>query len=208
MWVGVLVVDLGGARARLSLVDSSGASYFEMGLHRGQLTVRARTAGGRMLALSGPPRVMPDSLTLEADVTVRVSRFTIGVRNYRGDFRFISAPHDRAWEIVSRREPDWVLPLFTEALLHTPLRRPFQGDGAMFRIGVRDSAGAQSLLYRTLRLEVQESAILRFVARLAAIAMSEYAGDVEKEEMAWLHDLLSAMIADVRGGASSASPDP
>ena len=193
------------ARVRFSLVDSAGLSYFDMGLERGRLTVRVRTAGGRMLALSGPPRVMPDTLTLEADVRVRVSRFTIGVERYRGAFHFISTEHERAWEIVSREEPDWVLPLFTETLLRAPLRRPFQGEGAKFRIGVRDSAGAQSVLYRALRLEVQESAILRFIARLGAIAMSDYAGDVEREEMAWLHDLMTAMVADVRGG-EAASP--
>lgn len=196
------------ARVRLSLVDSAGLSYFALGLDRGQLIMRVRTAGGRMLALSGPARVMPDSLTLAADVTVRVSRFTIGMKRYRGDFRLVSTDHDRAWEVVSRQEPDWVLPLFTETLLRAPLRRPFEGDGAMFRIGVRDSAGAQSLLYRTLRLEVQESAILRFIARLGAIAMSDYAGDVEREEMAWLHDLMTAMIADVRSAAISAFEPP
>ena len=196
------------ARMRISLVDSSGVSYFQVGLERGRLTVRVRTAGGRMLALAGPPRVMPDSLTLEADVRVRVSRFTIGVERYRGDFRFVSTEHERTWELVSREEPDWVLPLFSETLLRAPLRRPFEGEGALFRIGVRDSAGAQSLLYRALRLEVQESAILRFIARLGAIAMSDYAGDVEREEMAWLHDLMTAMLADVRGAASPAPQSP
>lgn len=191
------------ARMRWSLVDSSGAVYWEMGLAAGQMTMRVRTAGGRMLALQGPPRLMPDSLTLTADVAVKVSRFTVGVRNYRGDFRIVANEHERAWELTSRREPEWVLPLFTRTLLRTPLRRPFQGEGAGFRIGVRDSAGAQSLLYRTLRLEVQESAILRFVARLGAIAMSDYSGDVEREEMAWLRELFTAMIHDIRGTPGS-----
>lgn len=188
------------ARMRWTLIDSAGTAYWEMGLAAGQMTMRVRTAGGRMLALQGPPRLMPDSVTLAADVAVKVSRFTVGVRNYRGDFRIIANEHERAWELISRREPEWVLPLFTRTLLRTPLRRPFQDEGAQFRIGVRDSAGAQSLLYRTLRLEVQESAILRFVARLGAIAMSDYSGDVEREEMAWLHDLFTAMLADIRTG--------
>jgi hypothetical protein len=191
------------ARIRLSLVDTTAATYMEMVLANGQFTMRVRTAGARMLALQGPPRVMPDSLTLAAYVTVKVGRFTVGVRNYRGDFRIVSSERERAWEVVSRREPEWVLPLFTRQLLRTPLRRPFAGDGALFRIGVRDSAGAHSILYRTLRLEVQESAILRFIARLGAIAISDYAGDVEREEMAWLRELFTAMVQDVGG-----SPDP
>ena len=188
------------ARVRWTLVDSSGMRYWEFGLANGQVNMRVRTAGGRLLALDGPPRVMPDSLTFTADIAVKVSRFTVGVRNYRGAFRIISNEHERAWELVSRSEPEWVLPLFTRQLLRTPLRRPFQGEGAGFRIGVRSAAGGdrQTLLYRTLRLEVQESAILRFVARLGAIAMSDYSGDVEREEMAWFRELFSAMIADVR----------
>jgi hypothetical protein len=187
------------ARIRWTLIDSSGAAYWEMNLSEGQLTMRVRTAGGRMLALQGSPRLMPDSLTLTADIAVKVSRFTVGVRNYRGDFRVIADEHERAWELISRREPEWVLPLFTRTLLRAPLRRPFQGRGALFRIGVRDSPGAQSLLHRTLRLEVQESAILRFVARLGAIAMSDYSGDVEREEMAWLRELFTAILDDIRG---------
>jgi hypothetical protein len=86
------------------------------------------------------------------------------------------------------------------------LRRPFEGEGALFRIGVRDSAGAQSILYRTLRLEVQESAILRFVARLGAIAISDYAGEVEREEMAWLRELFTALLADVRAASHASNP--
>jgi hypothetical protein len=191
------------ARIHWTLIDSSGTVYWEMRLVGGQLTMRVRTAGGRLLALQGPPRLMPDSLTLTADIAVKVSRFTVGVRNYRGDFRIIATERERAWELTSRREPEWVLPLFTRTLLRTPLRRPFQGEGAQFRIGVRDHPGTQSLLYRTLRLEVQESAILRFVARLGAIAMSDYSGDVEQEEMAWLRDLFTALVDDVRGTPES-----
>jgi hypothetical protein len=84
---------------------------------------------------------------------------------------------------------------------------PFhQGEGAQFRIGVQDGVGAQTLLYRTLRLEVQESAVLRFIARLGAIAMSDYSGDVEREEMAWLRELFTAMLADVAQGTANTGP--
>jgi hypothetical protein len=92
-----------------------------------------------------------------------------------------------------------VLPLITEHLLRAPLRRPFQGNGAMFRLGVRDdSAGGQTLLERRLHLDVQESLILRFIGRLGAVAVSEYAGKAEREENAWLAEVFSALVADVR----------
>jgi hypothetical protein len=187
------------ARMRLALTDSSGARYLDISIQNAQMIVRTRTAAGQMLALYGPARGMPDSMTLMLDMTVKVRGFTVGVRNYRGDFRIVSDDNERAWELVSRREPDWVLPLITERLIRTPLRRPFQGPGAYFRIGVRDTAGAQSILNRAVRLEVQESAVLRFIGRLGAIAVSDYAGKVEEEEMAYLKELFDAIMIDAQG---------
>jgi hypothetical protein len=87
----------------------------------------------------------------------------------------------------------------TERLLKTPLRRPFQGNGTLFRIGVRDdSTGGQSILHRRMHLEVQESTILRVIGKLGSIAASDYAGRVEREQNAWLREVFSALVADVR----------
>jgi hypothetical protein len=187
------------ARMHWTLTDSLGGTFFDMSIAKGQMVVRVRSAAHRLVTLAGPARLMPDSLTLNGDVAVKIGRFTVGFRNYHADFAFIRTPHERAWDVVSRQEPDWVLPLITERLLRTPLRRPFQGKGAQFRIGVRDTAGAQTILNRRVELEVQESAILRFLARLGAVAISDYAGDAEREEMAWLRELFSALVADVQG---------
>jgi hypothetical protein len=158
-----------------------------------------RTLDGRLVPVAGSFTQMPDSLMLHGEIfTMKVSRFTVGVRHYRADFIVDRDPHERAWAIVSRHEPQWILPLFTERVLRTPLRRPFQGNGALFRIGVRDSSGAQTLLTRRLHLEVQESFILRFIGRLGAIAVGDFTGDVEREENAWLRELFEAVVADIR----------
>ncbi|HYC51849.1 MAG TPA: hypothetical protein VEB19_12125, partial [Gemmatimonadaceae bacterium] len=185
------------AKMKWTLTDTLGGTFFDMSIARGQMVVRVRTAARKLVTLSGPARLMPDSLTLNGDVAVKIGRFTVGFRDYHGDFQIIRTPHERAWNIVSRQEPQWVLPLITERLLRAPLRRPFSGKGAQFRIGVRDSAGAQTILNRRVELEVQESAILRFLARLGAVAISDYAGDAEKEEMAWLRELFSALVTDL-----------
>ena len=187
------------ARMRWTLTDTLGGTFLDLSIARGQMVVKLRTAAQQLVTLSGPARLMPDSLRVNGDVSVKIGRFTVGFRNYHADFQIVRTPHERAWNVVSRDEPDWELPLITERLLRTPLRRPFEGEGARFYIGVRDTAGAQTILNRRAELEVQESAILRFLARLGAIAISDYAGDVEREEMAWLHELLSALVADVRG---------
>ncbi len=186
------------ARVRMSLTDPSGASYLEYTMETGAMHLRVRAREGRMISLMGPPRPMPDSLVLNGELSVKVRGFTVGFRDYHGEFVITRTQHERAWGIASREEPRWELPLFTERLLRSPLRRPFQGRGATFRIGVRDSVGAQTVLARTLHFEVKESAILRFLGRLGSIAVSEFTGRVEKEEAEWLHAFFEALVADVR----------
>lgn len=186
------------ARMRWTLTDRTGASYFDASALDGRLLLRVRTLKGDMVPLAGPARAMPDSLTLNGDFTMKVRRFTAGIRDYHADFAVVRTDHERAWSIVSRREPEWVLPLITEHLLRTPLRRPFQGRGARFRIGVRDSAGAQTILDRRLHLEVRESMILRFIGRLGAIAVGDYQGLAERDQLAWLREVFDALVADIR----------
>src|SRR5207237_10334913 len=117
---------------------------------------------GSLVSLAGAARPMPDSLMLNADFTMKVRHFTMGFHDYHAEFTVMRGDHERDWSVITRREPQWVLPLITERLLRTPLRRPFRGSGSLFRIGVRhDSAGGQSVLHRRVHLEVQESTILR-----------------------------------------------
>lgn len=185
-------------RMRWSLTDRAGASYFDLVIADGRLTLRVRTRKGNMVPLTGPASQMPDSLTLSGNLTIKVSRFTVGFHDYHADFIVVRNDRERAWSIVSRREPEWTLPFVSEHLLRTPLRRPFQGRGALFRIGVRDSAGAQTILDRRLHLEVRESMILRFIGRLGAIAVSDYQGLAEREQLAWLREVFDALVADLR----------
>ena len=186
------------ARMHLVLVDRSGGTYFECKAGDGRLLMRVRTLAGTMVPLAGAARPMPDSLTLTGELTMKVRRFTVGFQGYRADFTIIRTPHERAWNLVSRVEPHWVLPAVTQRLFQTPLRRPFQGNGTLFRIGIRDdSTGAQTLLHRRMHLEVQESAILRFVGRLGSIAVSDFAGGAEREQNAWLREIFTAVVADI-----------
>jgi hypothetical protein len=186
------------SRLRLALTDRDGATFFEGSLREGRMLLRVRTLDGSLVPISGPPRSMPDTLMLTGDFTIKVRRFTVGFENYRGEFIRSRSGHERAWTIISQREPQWVLPLFTETLLRTPLRRPFQGVGASFRIAVNERSDAQTLLERRLHVEVQESAILRFIGRLGAIAVADFSGDAEREQYAWLKEFFDALLEDIR----------
>lgn len=195
------------AEIALSLADRAGTSFVEATMADGRIRLRVRALGGALAPLSpaAPARPLPDSLTLNGALTLKVRRFTVGFRDYHADFTVIRTPRERAWTIVSRNEPHWILPLVTERLLKTPLRRPFDGSGTLFRIGVReDSAGGQTVLHRRLHLEVQESLILRFIGRLGAIAVGDYSGKAEREQYAFLNEFFTALATDL--GALHAAP--
>jgi hypothetical protein len=186
------------SRIRLVLADARGGTFFEGSLLAGKMLLRVRTLDGALVPLAGPARPMPDTLAITGGLAIKVRRFTVGFENYRGEFVISRSDHERSWTIVSRTEPDWVLPLFTETLLRTPLRRPFQGDGASFTIGVKDQPGAQTVLGRWLHVEVKESAILRFIGRLGAIAVADFSGDAEREQYAWLEEFFGALLEDLK----------
>ena len=186
-------------RLHFSLTDRDSLSYVICDARGdGKLALTLRTLNGRMIPLAGPAKQMPDTLTLNGELVMKVRGFAVGFHDYHAEMAVIRTDHERAWHIVSRQEPRWRLPLITERLIRTPLKRPFQGSGASFRIGLRDSTGAQTILNRRLHLEVQESLILRFINRLAGATLSDWVGKAEREQLAWLDEMFSSLVEDVR----------
>jgi hypothetical protein len=182
-----------------TLTDRDSVAYVDCRARGdGTLRLTVRTRRGEIVALTGAPKPLPDSTTLNGELAVKVRRFTVGFHDYHAEFALVRTAHERAFSIVSRREPQWTLPFITEHLIRTPLRRPFQGSGASFRIGFRDSTGAQTILNRRLHLEVKESLILRFIGRLGATALGDWVGKAEREQMAWLEEVFDALVKDSR----------
>ena len=188
-----------GTRLQFSLTDRDSLSYVNcIAKGDGKLTLTLRTLNGNMIPLTGPARQMPDSLTLNGELAVKVRGFTVGFHDYHAEMTIVRTDQERTWQFVSRQEPKWRLPLITEHLIRTPLRRPFQGSGAQFRIGFRDSTGAQTILNRRLHLAVQESLILRFINRLAGATLTDWVGKAEREQMAWLDEMFSGLLEDLQ----------
>jgi hypothetical protein len=187
-------------RYRFVLTDRAGVPFLEAAQKDRNLVIRVRTQHGHLVPLAGAPRPLPDSLLLQVDLNVKVKIFHVGFHNLVMEFvNGANDDHERSWTMTAKREPQWDLPFITARLVRGPLRRPFAGDGSMFRIGVRAGEGAApTLLSRQMRLFVQESAILNFINSLGNTAMDEFGGQVEKEENAWLHDLFVALREDAR----------
>ena len=186
------------ARMHWRLAGPTGGVYTDFQMRDGRIRIRTRSRDRHLVPVAGPAAAMPDTLVLLGDFTLKVRIFTAGIREYRAAFILGNTPNATSFTVISREEPEWVLPLVTERLLRSPLRRPFQGQGASFRMAVTDSAGAQSLLLRQLHLEVQESAILRFLTRLSSAAYGDFAGKVEREQYQWLREVLAGLVLDLR----------
>jgi hypothetical protein len=162
------------------------------------MSLKWRVQQGKLTSLFGPPRPWPDTLVLTSDVTLKVKVFTVGVQGLVSDFIITNTGHDRGWTVISQHEPKWVLPFLTERLIRSPLHRPFEGAGSLLRFAVRDTAGGQTVLSRRARLDVQESAIMRFIGSLAGHALGDLDTRVESEEDRFLRDGFSALQGDLR----------
>lgn len=188
------------ARFHVLFSDRAGSPYLDAQYKDRNLTIRLRSQGGHLVPLSGPPKPIPDTLAVLVDFTVKVKMFTVGFHDLSMDF-VNSAHGDRArdWAVIATKEPHWNLPFITARLIRAPLRYPFSGEGALFRMGLRAGEGDQpTVLVRQARLAVQESAILKFINSLTSTAIDDFGTRVEKEENEWLRELFLALRDDAR----------
>jgi hypothetical protein len=195
-WLGKFI---GPLRLRLRLHDAT-RTWFDVTVRDNVMTVRTRTRDGHLLPLEGGDAPMPDSLSIYADMSAKFSIFRIGFQKLQGAFITIRRPEERGWIMKFRREPDWELPFLAEQMLNTPLKRPFLGDGSHFRIvAQRESDGPQTFITRRILLTVQESAILRFVAKLANRGVDAYIAEgADKDLSRFMKDAFGALRDDSR----------
>jgi hypothetical protein len=172
-------------------------TWFIADARNGRINYQFRSLNGRLLPLNGPARPMPDTLELESAISAKIGIFRVGFEKLRSDFIISRDAREPAWTLVFRREPEWHLPLFTESLIRGSLRRPFQKEGAFFRVSLRDEGG-QTIFSRRGQLVVQEGTILRFLGRLGSRAYNDLSARVEVEMQNYLRDVFNAMRADAR----------
>lgn len=187
------------ARYHIVVTDHRGTPYFEATAADRLVMIRLRTMEGRIVPLAGPTTPMPDTLELLMDFKTSLKHFGVGFHGLRTELVHVrKGDTENGWVITARHEPDWDFPLFAARMIRTPLRRPFAGEGSLFRIGFRGDGTEPTVLFREIRLYVQESTILRFLNSLSGAAFSEFAEQVDAEENAWLRELFGAMREDAR----------
>ncbi|HUR92348.1 MAG TPA: hypothetical protein VMY38_06715 [Gemmatimonadaceae bacterium] len=188
---------LSGTRLRMVATDARGSRWMEISGRDMLFMVRLRSREGKMAPLEGGMRAMPDSLIIRSDVTTKIGIFTVGWSNLVGDFYITRGATERGWLFQFRKEPEWRLPLGARHFIPTPLRRPFQGNGATYEIRVFGQPNGQTILSRRGKAVVQESAILRFFNRLTARATGDFYGKTEVDESRFMRDVFTALQADV-----------
>jgi len=186
------------SRYRSVVTDRRGARWIELSGARNFMTLRLRSIDGRFAPLSGGTRSIPGDLVMHSDFTTKILLFHVGFRNLIGNVSTLKSQHERGWFVQFTKEPEWRLPPAVGYLIKSPLRRPFQGAGAMFRLALADTPGQQSILGRRTSATVQESAILRFLNRLTGQAMGDFVGKAEAEENRFSAEVFNAMRLDSR----------
>ena len=180
------------------VLDNRGVRWIELAGQKNFMTLKLRSINGHFAPLSGPIRPIPDDLILDSEFTTKILLFHVGFRKMIGNVSVIEGDHERGWFVRFTKEPDWKLPPTVGYLIKTPLRRPFEKDGIMFRLALQDAPGKQSIIARRTSATVQESAILRFLNRLSGTAMGDFVGKAETEENRFSADAFYALRADAR----------
>ena len=179
------------------VTDSGGATWLRGTLRDGRLRLRWRSSGGQLLPSTGPARAMPQQLRVDADLWTKFGMFTVGGHHLVTELRLTTPSHERGLTLTARTEPDWDLPLISERLLRTPLRRPFLGAGSAYSIAVRDTLGREFLSTRS-HLGVEESAIVRFLSVLSRHAVTDFDAAVSREQEEFLRECFTALRTDLR----------
>ncbi len=186
------------SRYHIQLTDARGSRWFDLRGRDNLLQMRFRTKGGHFMPLEGGVRSIPDTLRIKVDFTTRILLFNVGVANMEGEFVNLESDRERGWAMRFRKEPDWKLPPAVRFFIQSPLRRPFMGSGSTYRISLRDTPGAQTILNHRGGIVVQESAILRFLGKLGATAMGDFVGESEAQENRFNAEVFTALRTDIR----------
>jgi hypothetical protein len=185
------------SKFRAVVTDNRGGRWIELNGDDNYITLRLRSLNGHFAPLNGPVRPIPDDLQLTSDFTTKILFFTVGFRALIADVSVVDSNNDRGWHLKFAREPDWKLPSAVSIMIHTPLKRPFEGSGAMFRLVLHGNPGSQTIIARRSLTVVQESAILRFLGKLGSTAMGDFVGKSESEENRFSADVFNALRLDI-----------
>lgn len=172
-----------------------GGEFWEVLGEHNRLNVRIRVQNGKFVPLSGAPSPMPLEPMIRIDYTIKVGIFRVGATSINGVVTREHTKDRRAFSIRFTREPHWSIPFFVEPLMHATLRRPFEGEGSAWGLGIED--GEQTRLTQDVRAAVREGWIVRWLGGLIASTVIEYENGPEEEAGAFIREGFTALLEDI-----------
>jgi hypothetical protein len=199
----------GNSRYRMVLEDATGTPFAFVSAADGVIRIRLRTRDGILQPLGGAARsAAADSLRMRSDISTKLMMFTVGARGLVADIVPVRTATERGWIIRYRHEPQWRFPLAVDHLLRDALRRPFSGEGTWTRLVARSEPSGSTLIVRDFHMEVQESAIVRWLSALGNSAMGDVTARVEQEKDRFFADALTAFGDDLTARIGGADGGP
>jgi hypothetical protein len=197
---------LAPSRFRMLLTDENGRPYLELVTGGNRLDLRLRVFRGALGPLIGPPRPVPDRLRATTAFSVKSGVFRVGVLNLVADVGLVSSPAERGFRASFTREPDWQLPLLAKPFLRAPLRRPFEGSGALLAMGIRQAPEGVTLVEREYRFAVRESFIVRWLGGFGGGMATVFRAGAEAEADRFMGECLWALRDDLAAQAAGGPP--
>jgi len=197
-------------RWRMDVRDSSGANWGSFTKRDSSIVLRFRVRDGSLAPMRPATHRLGGAVRLTVDASVKVGPFRVGVQGL--DVRALRVTNSSQIAMALRfpAEPEWQLPPLVARLLRSPLRRPFEGSGALIRYGVRTTADSTgdtlSAVWRDIDITVRESGILRFFGRLGGTALGDFRAGAEREAERLWEESLRGLAEDV-GAAECGIPN-
>ena len=188
-------------RWRMDVRDSSGANWGSVTKRDSSIVLRFRVRDGSLAPMRPATHRLGGAVRLTVDASVKVGPFRVGVQGL--DVRALRVTNSSQIAMALRfpAEPEWQLPPLVARLLRSPLRRPFEGSGALIRYGVRTTADSTgdtlSAVWRDIDITVRESGILRFFGRLGGTALGDFRAGAEREAERLWEESLRGLAEDV-----------
>ncbi|HEU4642475.1 MAG TPA: hypothetical protein VFS44_08475 [Gemmatimonadaceae bacterium] len=187
----------GPAEVDMAVSDVDGHEWWRLHMAGGRIALALRVRGGSLAPLDGGSARMPDTVRLHVDATTKTWIFRVGASGLKADVALVRDAHEKAFVARFHEEPEWELPPLVSTMLRTPLRRPFEGEGTMLSMGVRDGSSTQTVAARDYRLVVRESRIMRWVGGLGSSALGDFRRGAEEESDRYNGEVLDALRHDL-----------
>jgi hypothetical protein len=188
-------------RWQIDVHDSLGARWGDFTKRDSSILLRFRVRYGALAPMIPATHRMGSTVRLTADASVKVGPFRVGVRGLQVRAARATDSEQIAMAFRFPAEPEWQLPPLVARLLRSPLRRPFEGSGALIRYGVRTegepSGDTLSTVWRDIDITVRESGILRFFGRLGGTALGDFRAGAEREAERLWEESLRGLAEDV-----------